>query len=66
MEKIKIEGMSCQHCVMAVTKALGSIPGIKNLKVDLPSGEATFENSQNVDRARIRKAVKDAGYRPGE
>ena len=63
MEKIKIQGMSCQHCVMAVTKALGAIPGIKNLKVDLAKGEASFENSQNVGRASIRKAVEDAGYR---
>ena len=66
MEKIKIQGMSCQHCVMAVTKALGSIAGIKNLKVDLAEGEATFENSQNVSREDIRKAVEDAGYRVGE
>jgi copper chaperone len=61
MEKIKIQGMSCQHCVMSVTKALGTIPGIKNLKVDLVKGEATFENTQNILMANIRKAVEDAG-----
>jgi copper chaperone len=63
MEKIKIQGMSCQHCVMSVTKALGALPGIKSLKVDLVNGEATFENPQKVARASIRKAVEDAGYR---
>jgi len=63
MEKIKIQGMSCQHCVMSVTKALGTIPGIKNLKVDLVKGEATFENTQNILMANIRKAVEDAGYK---
>ena len=62
MEKIRIQGMSCQHCVMSVTKALGNIPGVKNLKVDLVKGEATFENTQNVARENIRKAVEDAGY----
>ncbi len=62
MERIKIQGMSCQHCVMSVTKALGGISGVKNLKVDLVKGEATFENTQNVSRAEIRKAVEDAGY----
>ena len=66
MEKIKIQGMSCQHCVMAVTKALGAIPGIKDVKVDLAKGEATFENSQKVSREEIRKAVEDAGYRVAE
>ncbi len=62
MEKIKIQGMTCQHCVMSVTKALGSIPGIKNLKVDLVNGEATFENTQNVSMPNIRKAVEEGGY----
>ncbi len=63
MEKIKIQGMTCQHCVTSVTKALGSIPGIKNLKVDLVHGEATFENTQNVSMPNIRKAVEEAGYK---
>ena len=62
MEKIKIQGMSCQHCVMSVTKPLGGLPGLKNLKVDLVKGEATFENTQNISPAEIRKAVEDAGY----
>ncbi len=62
MEKIKIQGMTCQHCVMSVTKALGNLSGLKNLKVDLVKGEATFENTQNISRAEIRKAVEDAGY----
>ena len=35
MATIKIKGMSCNHCVMAVTKALNEIAGIKNVKVDL-------------------------------
>jgi copper chaperone len=66
MEKIKIQGMSCQHCVMAVTKALGALPGIKSLKVDLARGEAIFENSQKISPEEIRKAVENAGYRVGE
>ncbi len=62
MEKIKIQGMSCQHCVMSVTKALGALPGVKNLKVDLVKGEATFENTQKLAQEEIRRAVEDAGY----
>jgi copper chaperone len=63
METIKIQGMTCQHCVMAVTKALGKLPGLKNLKVDLAKGEATFESAQNTPRDSIRQAVEDAGYK---
>ena len=63
MEKVKIQGMTCQHCVMSVTKALNSIPGLKNLQIDLVQGEATFENPQKVPPEKIRKAVEDAGYK---
>jgi len=63
METIKIQGMSCQHCVMSVTKALGSIPGIRSLQVDLVKGEATFENSQDIPMQSIRQAVEEAGYK---
>ena len=62
METIKIQGMTCQHCVMAVSKALGKLSGLKNVKVDLAKGEATFENTQNISRASVRQAVEDAGY----
>ncbi len=63
MITIKIQGMSCQHCVMSVTKALSGIPGIKNLRVDLVKGEATFENTQNQPAEKIRQAVEEAGYK---
>jgi copper chaperone len=63
MEKIKIQGMSCDHCVMSVTKALGKLPGIQSLKVDLVKGEASFENSQKIPMDEIRKAVEAAGYK---
>ncbi len=66
MEKIKIQGMTCQHCVMAVTKALGKLPGLKNLKVDLAKGEATYENTENISRSSVRQAVEDAGYKSEE
>ena len=63
MEKAKIQGMTCQHCVMSVTKALNSIPGLTNLRVNLVKGEATFENPQNVSPEKIRKTIEDAGYK---
>ena len=63
MEKIKIQGMTCQHCVMSVSKALNSIPGLTNVRVNLVTGEATFENTQNISLDKIRQAVEDAGYK---
>ncbi len=62
MTTIKIKGMSCQHCVMAVTKALGSIENVKDIHVDLEKGEATFTEVKPVDRKLIREKIKKAGF----
>jgi copper chaperone len=62
MTKIKIKGMSCNHCVAAVTKALNEIEDIQEIKVDLSKGEATFEEVRPVDMSIVREAVKKAGY----
>jgi copper chaperone len=62
MATIKIKGMSCQHCVMAVTKALGGIEGIKEVRVDLEKGEATFAEVKPVDRKAISERIKKAGF----
>ena len=62
MATIKIKGMSCNHCVMAVQKALGEIDGAKDVKVDLEKSEATFDEATPVDMNTVREAVKKAGY----
>ncbi len=59
---IKVKGMSCQHCVMSVTKALGQLEGIKNVQVDLAKGEVRFDNTKEIASGRIEKVVTDAGY----
>ena len=62
MKSIKIKGMSCQHCVMAATKALDAVDGIKNVQVDLKTGVATYEEVNPVDAKVIAAAIKKAGY----
>jgi copper chaperone len=59
---LKVKGMSCQHCVMSVTKALGQLEGIKNVQVDLAKGEVRFDNIKEVALNRIAKVISDAGY----
>ena len=65
MKSIKIKGMSCRHCVMAVTRALESIEGIQNVSVDLKTGTATYEETKPQDTAVIEQAIKKAGYDVG-
>jgi len=62
MTSIKIKGMSCQHCVMAATKALSALDGVKDVKVDLKTGVATYEEVKAVDYKVIAAAIKKAGY----
>ena len=62
MGTVKIKGMSCNHCVMAVTKALSGIDGVQNVKVDLARGEASFDETKPVDRAVIAERIRKAGF----
>jgi len=59
---LKVKGMSCQHCVMAVTKALNQLDGVKNVQVDLAKGEVRFDNTKQVASNQIEKVISDAGY----
>jgi copper chaperone len=59
-EKIKIEGMSCGHCVMAVKKELSKLP-VKVKSVSIGSAEVEYDESK-VKYGEIRKAVNEAGY----
>jgi copper chaperone len=62
MKTIKINGMTCNHCVMAVTKALKEIDGITNVKVDLQKAEATFDEVKPVDMEVVKERIRKAGY----
>jgi copper ion binding protein len=62
LSAIKVKGMSCQHCVMSVKKALGQLEGIENVEIDLARGEVRFDNQKEIASSRIEKAISDAGY----
>ena len=64
-ETVKIKGMSCNHCVMAVTKALSELEGVSNVQVDLERGEATLEAQGAVDLQEVTKRIEQAGYELG-
>ena len=56
----KVEGMSCGHCVGAVTNAVKSLDPQAEVKVDLASGKVEVQSQQ--DAAAIAKAIEDEGY----
>ncbi len=63
MKTIKITGMTCSHCTMAVTRALEGIDGVKNVKVDLKKGQATFDETHPIDMKTIKEKIEDEGYK---
>lgn len=65
MEKeiIKVEGMSCEHCVNAITKALKQLTGIKNVKVNLKDKEVLVEYiSETISLSTIKTEIENQGY----
>lgn len=58
---LKISGMTCEHCVNAVTNALNSVDGVV-AKVDLKSKSAEVSYDREIDEFDLKNAVKEAGY----
>jgi len=59
--RLRIEGMSCDHCVRAVTNALEAVAGVERVvEVSFERGEALIEGSPDV--GLLVAAVKDEGY----
>ena len=59
---IKVKGMSCQHCVASVTKALKDIKGITDVKVNLEKSEATFNEQSPISMDTIKNAITKIGF----
>jgi cation transport ATPase len=66
VKTLKIEGMSCMHCVATVTKALNAVDGATNAKVDLESKLATVEINDSVTGEMLRSAIEEAGFEVSE
>jgi len=60
---LNVEGMSCDHCRMAVTKAVGSLEGVESVEVSLESNTATVEFEESrVPLDTIKQAIEAQGY----
>jgi copper chaperone len=57
---LKVSGMTCKHCVMAVSRALAKVPGVDAADVSLEKAQAVVEGS--VDAQALIAALKEEGY----
>ena len=56
-----VPGVSCQHCVGAVTEEVEQVPGVESVVVDLDSKRVKVKGT-SIDDAAVRAAIDDAGY----
>ncbi len=59
---LKVEGMTCGHCVGRVKKALDEASGVVEAKVDLDSGTADIRYGADADAASLIAVVEESGY----
>ncbi|MCW3812852.1 heavy-metal-associated domain-containing protein [Micromonospora sp. DR5-3] len=57
-----VTGMTCEHCVRAVTEELSALPGVEEVRVDLTAGTATLTSVEALPVETVRAAVEEAGY----
>ncbi|MFZ9677346.1 MAG: heavy-metal-associated domain-containing protein [Quisquiliibacterium sp.] len=60
MLNLTVKGMSCQHCVKAVTNAIQELDANAKVEIDLPSGQVAVQSS--APDAKLREAIAEAGY----
>jgi copper ion binding protein len=59
---LKIDGMSCEHCVKHVTEALEGVAGVNSAKVNLKKNSAEVKHGDDVTLDSLKAAVVEAGY----
>jgi copper chaperone len=57
-----VTGMTCGHCVSAVTEEVTGIPGVTDVQVDLASGALTITSQAPIEQTAVEAAVDEAGY----
>ena len=59
---ITVVGMTCAHCVNAVTAELSAIAGVNSVEIDLDSGHVAIESADELSADDIAAAIDEAGY----
>lgn len=57
-----VTGMTCGHCVAAVTEEVSAIEGVESVEVDLDTGAVTVAAATDPTRTQMAEAVDEAGY----
>ena len=60
---LKVQGMTCQHCVQTIEKSVGKLAGVNEVAVNLANGQVDVHmDERKVSEAELRAAIENAGY----
>lgn len=60
---LNVNGMTCTHCEKAVTKALTTLEGVKNVHVSLPGKTVAIQfEPEKITLDELKYAIEDQGY----
>jgi len=62
MSTYSVRGMTCAHCVQAVTAEVSQVPGVVDVEVDLATGDLHVHAEGPLDPEAVASAVDEAGY----
>ena len=62
MSTYSVRGMTCAHCVRAVTEEVREVPGVVDVEVDLATGDLHVQTEGPLDHGAVAAAVEEAGY----
>jgi copper chaperone len=57
-----VQGMTCGHCVSAVTEEVSQIDGVHRVEVDLATGTVVVTSERSLTNDEVRGAISEAGY----
>lgn len=62
IDSYDIVGMTCDHCVRAITEEVSSLAGVSEVHVDLAAAKVYITTHEPVTTKQLREAVEEAGY----
>lgn len=60
--KFKLEGLTCESCVKLATMRLKKVPGVHEVRIDLPTGATQISGEDNLNQDDLAKSLAETHY----
>lgn len=62
LQRFTVRGMTCAHCVQAVTHEICGLPGVERVDIELSTGAVSVAADRPIGRSELAAGVEEAGY----